>query len=171
MSNNDEALVRQARDLLVFDEAHGAYVLAGNMAATDRKRLGSEYRAENPNWSFRADRRNVKRTLGFLGRDPSWAKGQHAPDRQGLKSRQDRLLDLHHERSIKTQARSGQVPPIHTEEGQAFRALLASFAPKIGPGERTLAKEHRRIAISEVRIAAKDKARAAEGRLPYLRAG
>lgn len=79
----------------------------------------------------------------------------------GVRSREGSLRDLQAELQIKALARTGNLPPPTTKEGQALRAILASYAPKIGPGRRNIHTLHRKIVLGVLRDHAKAKHKAA----------
>lgn len=97
-------------------------------------------RAARPAISYRAARRNAMRKIGNRARVGT-----------GASSYSDRHTRLNTERTLKSMARMGQLPPPTTKEGAYIRALLAQLAPKVGPGKRSIHTLHRKIAIAEQR--------------------
>lgn len=108
-------------------------------------------KTRRPPESYRAYLRNL--------RVPGRNRTQDQVHKAGVRSREGSLRDLQAELQIKAMARVGQLPPPNTKEGQALRAILASYAPKIGPGRRNIHTLHRKIVLGVLRDHAKAKAK------------
>jgi hypothetical protein len=140
---------------------HAMRLLRPKKAA--KPKVSDPRRAENYRFSMRNERR---RTVGF-GALP-WT--QKAVARAGKLSREYTLKALQTEMKVKAMRAAGKLPSILTPEGQAIRALLAQFDPRVGPGKPNIHTTHRRIAKHDLSMAQIEKARKAKGLPKYLHA-
>jgi hypothetical protein len=111
-----------------------------------------------PGYTYRGARRNTSKGRPWVSdRKLSHAEREAANHARKLTltpagvSLHDRHARLENEQNIQAIKRSGNMPPPHTKEGAYVRALVASVAPKIGPGKPSIHTLHRKIAISEQR--------------------